>query len=229
MLRLTLVILFALIFVVSTAARDLPVSEQPATRWILDFETGSESGLGYKLPHIAVGTTVERAVGKRLEVQGELFYSPDKKYITNDGNSIKMASTLIVWVTPRIGITSEVSKTYLWTSQFSKSELHPAFGVVIRDHFEGAPGRLYLSYLLPTGCQWGLTCPIQSNRLQGPQGSWEHRISTRLRYGFSMGIYRILNQSNPLQPSIPRTREWSGDTHLFVRFEFHPGSMDLAY
>jgi hypothetical protein len=227
--RLAPVILFVLAFAVSVTAQDSPANSQSTTRWILDFETGTDSGLGFKLPHLALGATFERPVGKRLELQGELSYSADKKYITNDGNSIKMASTLIVWATQWVGISTEVTKTYLWTSQFNKSALGPAFGVVIRDHFEGAPGRLYLYYLLPTGCQWGPTCPLQSNRLLGPQGSWEHRVSPRLRFGFSMGVYRILNQSNPLQPSIPRTREWSGDAHVLMRFEFPPGSMERAY
>jgi hypothetical protein len=227
--RLAIVTVFVLASAVPSPAQDSQASRDSATRWIVDFESGSDSGFGFKLPHLAIGGTVERPVGKRLEIQAELSYSPDKKYITNDGNSIRMATTLIVWASQKVGISAEVGEDYLWTSQFNENDLAPAFGFVVRDYFEGAPGRLYLSYLVPTGCQWGPTCPIQSKRMQGVQGSWEHRLFPHFRLGFSMGVCRFLNQSNQLEPSVPRTQVWAGDVHLLMRFEFPPGSMEQTY
>lgn len=185
-------------------AQALPAGKLPQTRWLFDFETGGDSGLGYKLPHIAAGTALERSVGKRLEFQGRLSYSPDKKYITNDGNSINMSTGVLFWVTDRLALYGDIGKSYLWTSQFNKSATFPSVGVVFRDHLGGVPGRLYISYFLPTGCQWGANCPIQSSRLQGPETYWEHRLWPRFRLGFSIGVYHILNQSNQMEPNIPR-------------------------
>jgi hypothetical protein len=227
--RLVWVVLLVLTFAVSGAAQALSPSKQPATRWFLEFATGTSSGLGYKLPHLAVGAGFERPVGRRVEFQGEFSYSPDKKYITNDGNSIRMNGRAIVWANARLGITAEAEQAYLWTSQFNKSGVGPAIGVVIREHFEDLPGRFYLSYLLPTGCQWGPNCKIQSNRDQGPQWYWEHRMWPHFILGLRGGFRRILNQSNPLEPSIARTREWSGFVHVIMRFPFPPTDVEQAY
>ncbi len=206
-----------------------PTGNKLGTRWLLDSETGSDAGLGFKEPHVALGISFERPIGLRFELQGNLHYSPDKKSITNDGNSLRVQGVGIIWINGRFGISGDLRHSDLWTSQFNKSAFGPAAGVVFRERFQGMPGRLYVDYVIPTGCEWGLDCPMQSSRAKGPEVYWEHRLSPYIRLGLHMGVYHLLNQSNNLRPDIPRTGEWSGNTHVVVRFEFPRGSLEGYY
>jgi hypothetical protein len=223
MLRVTIL---GLAFSVAMKAQALHTVRQSENRWLVDFEAGSKAGLGYKIPHIAFGISLERSFGRRFELQGRASYSPDKKYITNNGNSLLTNLTGLVWVSDRFAISSGFRQSTLWTSQFEKKALAPTIGVVIRERFYDMPGRFYVDYLFPTGCQWGVNCPIQSNRLQGPEGYWEHRLWPHFRLGVQFGFYRILNQSNELAPNIPRTGEWSGEAHALMRYEIHRCNLD---
>jgi hypothetical protein len=229
MRRVAQVALWVLAFAGSSVAQTVPTGKLPATRLLLDTETGSDAGLGYKMPHLAFGFSFEKPVGKHIELQGLTSFSPDKKYITNDGLSLVMKSTGLYWITHSFAVTGSIRRSNLWTSQFNKSSWGPAPGIAAREYSFGYPGRLYVDYLLPTGCQWGINCRIQSNRTQGPEVYWEKRIASHFRLGFAFGFYHILNQSNELLPNIPRTGQWTGDTHVVMRFEFPRGSLDNLY
>jgi hypothetical protein len=220
--------LLALVIGPPTGAQALPAGVNSPVRWLIDFETGSDEGLGYKLPHLKFGISFERPVG-RIELQGGVAYSPDRKYVTNDGNSLRLESRALGWITGRFAITSSLRHSSLWTSQFNKSALYPAIGFAFRENWGDSPGRFYVDYVLPTGCQWGTSCPIQSNRVQGPEFYWETLMYSHFRLGLETGIYHILDQSNNLRPDIPRIGSWTGDTHLVMRFEFPSQRMDKPY
>jgi hypothetical protein len=237
MWRITRAVLLVLISASSSRAQAFPAGRMPslpsgkisATGWLFDSETGSESGLGFKMPHLAFGPSFEHRVGRHFEVQGRASYSPDKKYITNDGNSFKSKATGLYWITDSLALTGSVRQSNLWTSQFDKHSWAPSAGIGIREMIAGYPGRIYLEYVFPTGCQWGTSCPIQSNRTQGAEVYWEERILPHLRLGFQLGVYHILNQGNPLLPAIPRTGQVTGDSLVILRYEFHSGSLDYRY
>jgi hypothetical protein len=210
-------------------AQTTPIGKKSTTRWLLDFETGSNAGLGFKEPHLAFGFSFERPVGRKVELQGGASFSPDRKYITNDGTSMKIESASLYWITQAFAVTGGIRRSTLWTSQFKKSEWGPSAGIAVREYAFGYPGRVYVDYLFSTGCQWGTNCPIQSNRTQGPEIYWEKRASSHFRVGFEFGFYHILNQSDQLRPDIPRTGQWTGDVHILMRFEFPRGTLDNPY
>jgi hypothetical protein len=220
---------FALIFPISVTAQALPAGRQSVTRWLFTFETGSKSGLGYKLPHVLTGVSFEQPIGQRIELQGGVSYSPDRTYVTNNGNSLTLSSSLLYWVSNRVAVTGSMDKSYLWTSLYTKSAVRPDVGIAIREFYGDVPGRVYLSYLLPTGCQWGASCRIQSDRMQGPQFYWEYRLWPRFRLGINLAVCRILNPSNPMEPSIPRSHEWTGYSLGFVKFEVPAGAVDSTF
>lgn len=223
------VLLLVLVFAASSGAQALTSGKASTTRWLLEAETGSDAGLGFKMPHLAFGTFFERSMGTHIELQGRISFSPDRTYITNDGTTLILKGTGLLWITPRFAVTGGLTKSNLWTSQFNKVSWAPSAGIAIREHVMDMPGRLYVSYVFPTGCQWGANCPIQSSRMLGSQVYWEQRIFPHFRLGYQFGFYRVLNQGNPLQPSAGRTGEVTGDVHVVVRYEFPRGSMDNAY
>ncbi len=229
MYRVARAALLVLLFAWPLGAQSLPLDNSRVTRWMLDTETGSESGLGFKLPHVAVGFSAERPVAKHLEMQGRVSYSPDKKYITNDGNSLKFKGAGLYWITRSFALTGSLRHTNLWTSQFNKSALIPSVGVAFREGVGGYPGRIYLEYMFPTGCQWRPSCPIQSNRTKGGEVYWETRLAPHIRLGVKFGIYYELDQSNNLRPDIPRIGAVAGDTLLILKYEIQRGSIDNLY
>jgi len=210
-------------------AQALPVERGPTTHCLFDAETGSEAGLGFKMPHLATGFGIEHSIGERFELQGRISYSPDKKYITNDGSALKMMGTGLYWINQSFALTGSLRHSNLWTSQFVKSSWGPSAGIAIREFGFGYPGRIYLGYLFPTGCEWGPRCPIQSYRTQGAEIYWETRIASHVRLGIMYGFYHLLNQSNEFRPDIPRTGEVTGDVLVTVRYELRRGSMDKMY
>jgi hypothetical protein len=217
------------------AVRGQEVPVDPYVRLLLDSEIGSNNQLGYEFPSIAIGPSIEIPLRSRFELQASAAYSPDKKFITNDGQSLRTKGGVVVWATPLVGLTSSVEGSWLWTSQFNKSGWLPSAGVVLRNEYFG-PGRLYISYLFPTGCVWATAnnpCKTQSNRLQGVQIRPEFRASSHLRFGFEVGIYHFCDQSNPFAPSLGRTCHFAGTALATMRVEFHPrrkpGAHDLGY
>lgn len=199
----------------------------PATRWLLDTQVGTDPG--YRLPSLAAGLSIERPITERIELQRGGSFSPTKTLSTNDGNHFDIYGEGLFWVTQRVAATVSLSRGYLWTSQYDLQGWLPSIGLSIREEALGAPGRLYLSYLIPTGCQWGAGCPIQSSRETGAKIYWEHRMSSHWRFGFEFGIYRVLNQGNPLDPAAGRTAQITGDAHIVSRFEFPGGSLGELY
>jgi hypothetical protein len=213
----------------SYGIQTVPAGKRPATRWILDTETGSEAGLGFKMPHIATGISFERPVTRHFELQGLVSCSPDRKYITNDGNSLRLMSTGLYWISPNLALTGSLRHSNLWTSQFNKSSWGPSGGIAIREDLTGYPGRIYLDYLMPTGCQWGPSCPIQSSRTQGAEIYWESLMASHLRVGFRFGFNHFLEQSNQFRPDIPRTGHMTGISLIVLRYDFGRMSLDEAY
>jgi len=140
-----------------------------------------------------------------------------------------MKGTGLYWITPSFALTGSLRHINLWTSRFEKSSWGPAGGIAVREGLSGYPGRIYVEYLIPTGCQWGPNCPIQSNRTRGAEGYWETRLASHVRLGLRFSFYHILNQSNQLHPDIPRTGEVTGDTLIILRYEFRRGSIDRLY
>jgi hypothetical protein len=229
MCRVARTALLVLAFAGSLEAQTFSLDNSRVTRWMLETETGSESSFGFKLPHVGVGFSAERPVAKHFELQALVSYSPDKKYITNDGNSLKFNGTGLYWITRGFALTGGLHHSNLWTSQFNKSSTAPSAGVAFREAIGGLPGRIYLGYLFPTGCQWGSSCPIQSSRTKGVEFYWETRMSSHFRMGVEMGIYHFLSQSNQFRPDIPRIGSFGGITLLTLKYEFHRGDMDKLY
>jgi hypothetical protein len=223
--RIPKIALLALLTAQPAVAQQVQTSTLSSTRWLFDSEIGTEANLGYKNPSTAYGFSVEQPLGKRFELQTSVYYSPDKKLITNNGNSLLVSGSGIVWATSRVGLFGNYGYTWLWTSQFDKSGSDPSAGAVIRDSLYG-PGRLYVSYLFPTGCVWATPrnpCKIQSNRTQGVQLSQEMRISSHIRVGIEGGLYHFCDQSNENEPAIPRVCHWGGTELVFFQFEL-PGA-----
>ena len=169
------------------------------TRWLVDSEIGTYAGLGFKPPHTAFGSSIERPLSQRLEVQGSVRFSPDPKLITNDGRALVASARGIVWANRYFGVTGEASYSRLWTDQFDKTAWLPAPGVVFRLNFLGNPTRMYLDYLVPTGSidNHG----IESSRLQGPEYYVESRLASMgpmtMRFGLKWNVYHFLEQGNP--------------------------------
>jgi hypothetical protein len=209
-------------------AQAIATGRQSETRWLFESAIGSEAGLGFRLPHVALGIGFERPIRNQFELQGSISYSPDRKYITNDGNSVLARGAAIYWATEKLGLMGSVHCSRLWTSQFTKGGCWPVPGVVVRSDYFG-PSRIYMDYVIPTGCQWGPNCMIQSSRTQGPEFEMEARMWPHFRLGFHIGVYRILEESNPLKPEIPRTAVWTGDAFATFKFEFPAGQMTGYY
>jgi hypothetical protein len=202
-----------------------------STRWLLDFKLGVAGQLGYKFPSTSLGLSVERPIRKRLEIQGSVAYSPDRKVITNDGNSLSGSASGIAWLTSHVGISGGIEGSQLWTSKFGKGTWSPILGTVIHVPVLD-PGRLTVLYAFPTGCVWATPdnpCKIQSNRLQGVQLKQEIRTWPHLRLGLEVGIYHFCDQSNQNEQSVPRTCHIAGASAGIVRFEFPAGSNNDLY
>jgi hypothetical protein len=164
-------------------------------------------------------------------LQAFVSVSPDKKTVTNNGLSTTVGGTAIAWVTSRIGASAGLSRGWLWTSQFHELSWQPYFGAVVRTNYV-YPGRLYLRYLVPTGCVWATPtnpCTLQSKRTQGPSIEQEFQVSRHFRWGLDVGIFHFCDQSNENDPAVPRTCHWAGTEMLHLRFGFHGQNPDVLY
>jgi hypothetical protein len=216
--------------VVACALSSLSVRGQQSNpdsrpRLLFDTEVGSSDSLGYKFPSTAFGPAIEIPVRKHLEFQGTAAYSPDKKAITNDGHSFKASGSAIRFINHRFGVIGTLERSWLWTSQFNKSEWHPSAGLVIRNGILGV-GRTYLSYVFPTGCVAATQsnpCQIQSNRLQGFELRQDVRATPYMRWGFKTGFYHFCDQGNPNEPLVARHCHWAATGLATMSFELHVG------
>lgn len=206
----------------------LPLARQQehlnhSPRLLLDGEIGSEAALGYDPPSTGFGPALEIPLGDSWEVQTRATYSPDRKAITHDGNSLKLEGSAIRFLNRRIGVMGKIDRNWLWTSQFNKRTLAPSPGILLRTE---SLGRIYLTYLLPTGCVWATPtnpCTIQSNRLQGGEFRQELRVTSHLRWGFRGGIYHFCDQANPNEPQAGRYCHFGVTALMDLGFELHLG------
>lgn len=222
-----LVAILALLIGIATGhAQEIP------SRVMLDAEGGSASGLGFRLPSLVFGTVLEMPITRRWEAQGSAKWSPDDKYITHDGNQAQIAGNALFWANNRVAFNGGIRFNRLWTSQFDKTAWNPVAGIVLRNNWQGAPGRLYLTYSFPTGCQWATSanpCRIQSNRESGVEGYSEFRFWPHWRIGFRMAWVHYADQSNPLQPSAGRRWHDTGTTAMVIRYLFRAEPGDASY
>ena len=168
---------------------------------------GADNRLGYKFPTLIFTAGIELPITQRLEVQGSGGYSIARKFITGNGHISSLNVSLIVWGRKRLGFIAAAGRNSLSTSQFNKTNVFPSAGVVFRGASLG-PGRIYLTYVFPTGCVWATStnpCAIQSNRLQGFRFYEEDRIWSRLRLGFGLSVLRFCDQGNPNAPQAGRS------------------------
>ena len=208
----------------------------PFDRLIVDARIGSERELGFKPPDLGIGFTIEKPIGPHVELQTFADYSPDKKYLTNDGNNVVWGVKGIWFPRWHVGVSGEIRQSHLWTSQFNKSGWVVAPGVMIRDSFGPIPGRFAIDYVIPRGCVWAAECRlppdgIQSNRTQGPEFYQEFRVLLlgpryTMRLGGKLAFYHFCDQVNPLV-IVPRTCHLANTMALTWRMEF--GGKDQWY
>ena len=168
---------------------------------------GVDTQLGYKFPTVNFTAGIEVPFAHRFEAQASGEYSIARKFITGDGHSSKVNGSLIVWAKRRIGLIATAEHSWLSTSQFKKDNFFPSAGIVLRGQSLG-PGRIYLTYLIPTGCVWATStnpCAIQSNRLQGLSYREEDRVWSRIRLGFGFSIFHFCDQGNPYARQVGRS------------------------
>jgi hypothetical protein len=199
----------------------------PTVQLLLDSRLGDDPG--YKFPSVALGVSLELPISNRVELQGGISYTPTKPLDTNSSDSLGLTGGGVFWITRRFGATAFLERGHAWTSQYNLKGWGPLIGIAIREHTHDSPGRLYLSYVIPTGCQWGTTCLIQSSRTTGGRIYWDHRVFMHWRFGFEFGLYRTLNQGDPLNPAAGRTSQLDWDGHIVSRFEFPSSRLDERY
>jgi hypothetical protein len=208
----------------------------PFARLLVKTQIGNDKQLGFKPPDLGIGFGIEKPVGAHVELQTFAEYSPDKKYITNDGNNFVWGMKGMWFPRWRAGISAELRQSYLWTSQFNKSGWIVAPGFLFRDAFGSAQGRFSVDYVIPRGCVWAAECQlpadgIQSNRTQGPEFAQEFRALSlgakyTIRVGGELAFYHFCDQANPLVIS-PRSCHFADTIAMTVRLEF--GGKDLWY
>jgi hypothetical protein len=211
------------------------MENMPFGRVLLDTKIGSQRQLGFKPPDFGLGLTIEKPIGPHVELQTYAEYSPDKKYVTNDGNNFLWGAKGIWFPRWRAGISGDIRRSYLWTSEFAKGGWVIAPGFVIRDALATMRGRLSVDYVIPRGCVWAAQCMlssgIQSNRTQGPEFTQEFRAISfgpnyTIRLGGELAFYHFCDQANPLVIA-PRTCHLADTIDGQFRLEF--GGKDKWY
>ena len=209
---------------VSLGAQGSGVTVTPLSSQLnLGASIGNARSLGYKFPSTDFNVDGVFPIKGRVELSAGATYSPDHKYLTNDGNQLGVGATAVLWPTHRFGLEYSYDYSWLWTSQFSKSGRNFTPAVVIHDSLDGQPGRLYVGYILPSGCVWATSsnpCTIQSGRLQGVSVGQTVQMSPRTAFSISTDVVHFCDQSNPNAPSIPRTCHIGGDMYISLWFRF---------
>jgi hypothetical protein len=209
-------------------ADENPPDQRP--RLLLDSEIGSAASLGFHFPATSFGPAVEVPIKDRFEFQSTALYSPDRKFITDNGNALDVSAVAIAFATSRVGIITKMEHASLWTSQFEENTWMPSAGVVVRNDLFG-PGRLYVTYVLPTGCVWATTsnpCNIQSKRLQGVDIRQDARFGSHKRWGLDFGLYHFCDQSNQNDPAAGRRCHLGASAMITMSLEFHLGKPSLS-
>lgn len=184
---------FVFLAVLATLAK--PVHAEPRRIWT-ECEIGTAAPLGYNLPYWNCGARVEQPIGRRFEAQFRSTFSPTSKALTGDGKTFDARGTALVWLAPdRFGLTMNVGKSWLWTSQFNKSEWLYAPGVMTSFWWNGGQQRIGIDWLLPSG-GFDASTGIESSRLTGPEITWEAPLYRRVSLVTRFAAYRALEQGN---------------------------------
>ena len=168
---------------------------------VVDAQIGSQAGLGYKVPSTEFGLSFENQYKwNETDIRG--FYSPDRKVITNDGQSYGASIVDAVWFSHRIGAFGTLRHNTLLTSQFDKGSFDYAPGVVVAlGKTDNPVGRVYVDYLIPSGGINKKTF-IESSRTQGPEIDWQFGMGRVGRVGIEaeslIGIYHFDEQGDQL-------------------------------
>ena len=192
--------LLPLVAAAAVHAQTLPTGRAfPILSWptIITAEIGTQQSLAYEPLHVAVGMGLERPIGKWLELDPSVSWSPDRSVITRDGDSISFGADGIVWSGLRqtLGLAGGFSYTHLWTSQFSQGGFSPSLGMAARLYARRVPSSLYLTYMVPYG-GYDVRTGLENSRSQGPNVYFEGQIATRFRIGLEIAAYHFFGDAN---------------------------------
>jgi hypothetical protein len=158
---------------------------------------------GFSFPASDFGITVEQPI-RSFELQLGSAYSATHKPGGGPGpdTSFRTTGTLIYWRRWWGPCFTEESAS-LRTPDFNKRDNYMTPCVVLRGYPFGIPSRLYFGYLLPSGKWDGADrSGIEASRDQGVTFYWEERLlnlkQATVRYRATFGLYRALEQGNPL-------------------------------
>jgi hypothetical protein len=223
--RLGVIVLLSVFLSCAVALAQTTTTSNDSYSWTFDTRIGSEPQLGFNVPSTSIGSSIEYPLSTRVELGAGITIIPWETINAGSGHAVGMTGTGIGWVAPRLGISIGFRHDWLWTPQFSRSEWNPEVGTVFRDKLY-RPGRLYVSYLLPTGCSHGdLSCLAPTSRTQGLQGLQEIRLQ-RFRLGLQGGIYHYCDGGTSADS---RKCKFSPAGLVIVRFEFRGGGIDNSY
>lgn len=212
----------------TASAQDSPVALSYGTRWILNTQYGSLPLFGVNSAATSFGPAVEHSISNTIEVQANLSVTPSvavNATTTSTGHSFGLGGAGIGWINERLGLSLGVQQSWLWASKFSASAWNPSLGMVLRDYFH-RPGRLYVSYLFPTGCSGGSSCPTPLSRMQGVQSMQEFRLWRHFRLGLQGGVYHFCSEGAPPDQ---RTCKFSPAGLVVMRFEFSNADATTPY
>lgn len=201
------------------------------------FLVGGQLGLvsGYDIPTLQGNIGVEIPLSRHFEIQTRFSSGWTPKTDSHSGYSFHQEARGIYWFSDKLGINGEFRQTYLYTKLYDKHAWAPTAGLAWRNGWtgkDGMPGRMYLNWIFPTGCQWATAsnpCRIQSSRLTGMEVNQEFRIGHHIRLGLIFGILRGLEQGNPNQPSAGRISYPAVDYEGVVRYEFGKSSNEVLW
>src|ERR1700730_4339446 len=190
----------ALISVTSVRAQTQPAGRAfPIATWptIITAEVGEQHSLGYEPLHLGLGIGLEKRVGRWLELDPSVSWSPDRNVITHDGNTVSVRAEGVMWsgLRQNLGIAGGFGYSHLWTSQFGQSGFNSSLGMAARLHPWAIPSRLYLSYLIPYN-GYDMRTGLANSRSQGPDIYFEGQLTTRFRLGLELAAYHFFGQAN---------------------------------
>lgn len=193
---------FIVFVAASTHAQTQPAGRAfPEATWPVIFtaEFGIQQSLGYQPLHSAAGIGLEKPIGKWMELDPSVSWSPDDTLLTHNGNSLSFQADGIMWsgLGRLFGIAGGFDYMHVWTSRFSHGALSPSLGMAVRLHPWRIPGRLYLTYVVPYG-GYDARTGLENSRSQGPEVYFEGQIATRFRLGLKLTAYHFLGEVNNL-------------------------------
>jgi hypothetical protein len=183
----------------ATARQPTQLPWLPHARFLLTADIGASSA--YTLPMSTLGFTVEQPI-RSFELQLASTYSPSHKAGGGPGldTGLRSTGTIIYW---RRSWGPCFSEELAWerTANFTKTAEYATPCVMLRAYPFGIQSRLYFGYLVPSG-KWAGPNGIESSRTQGLTFYWEARVlnlnRATVRFRYTLGLYRILQQGNPL-------------------------------